>query len=339
VFKVKKNSDGSVEHYKARVVAKGFSQRPGIDFFDTFAPTTKWALLCAILAVAALQDLKLESFDISTAYLNEEIDAEVYMRQPEGFEQRGPDWVCKLLKGLYGLKQGGKLWFDKLDGVLTELGFKRICSDASIYVWDKDGLKLIVPIFVDDLTIASKSKQQISQFKSDLAKHFRLWDLGPMLFLLGVSIQQNRSKHQLRLSQCQYAIDLLQQFEFADCGPVSTPMDPGLCLSVSQAPSTPEEVQAMKNVPYINAVGAWMYLAIATCQDIVERGDFSPLRWSWLWLTVPNFAFSISCKVHCGPLLMSWSCDLMYLKVWCAGTLLKRSFPSYHLHTGPGMFS
>jgi hypothetical protein len=137
VSKVKKNSDGSVESHKTRVVAKGFSQHPGIDFFDTFAPTTKWASLRAILALAALQDLELESLDISTAYLNGEIDAEVYMRQPERFEQRGPDWVCKLLKGLYGLKQGGKLWFDKLDGVLTELGFKRICSDASIYVWDK----------------------------------------------------------------------------------------------------------------------------------------------------------------------------------------------------------
>ena len=268
VFKVKRNPDGSVERYKARVVAKGFSQRPGIDFFETFAPTTKWAALRAILALAALEDLELESLDISTAYLNGSIDAEVYMKQPEGFEQRGSEWVCKLQKGLYGLKQGGRLWFEKLDSVLSSMGYIRIKSDPSIYVWSDAESRVIVPVFVDNLTIASKSKQRIASFKSDLSKHFKLRDLGPSSFLLGVAITRDRATRTLQLSQRQYIVDLLDRFNFADCSPVSTPMDPGLRLSVSQAPSTPEDVAYMQSVPYINAVGALMYLAIATQPDI-----------------------------------------------------------------------
>ena len=175
-----------------------------------------------------MEDLELESLDISTAYLNGEMDAEVYMRQPEGFEQREPEWVCKLMKGLYGLKQGGRLWFEKLDSALQELSFTRVRSDPSIYVWVKDDIRLIVPIFVDDLTIASKSKERISEFKADLAKHFKLRDLGPTSFLLGVAIDRDRSKRTLSLSQRQYILDLLQRFNFSDCSPVATPMDPGL---------------------------------------------------------------------------------------------------------------
>lgn len=107
VFKIKRKPDGSIERYKGRLVAQGFSQRPGVEFGETFAPTTKWAALHAILTLAAIEDLELWSVDISTAYLNGILDAEVYMKQPEGFQRGGPEWVARLLKGLYGLKQGG----------------------------------------------------------------------------------------------------------------------------------------------------------------------------------------------------------------------------------------
>ena len=93
VFRVKRNADGSIERYKGRLVAKGFSQRPGFDYNETFAPTPKWASIRAILALAALEDLELESVDISSAYLNGELKEEVYMKQPEGFEEKLPEWV------------------------------------------------------------------------------------------------------------------------------------------------------------------------------------------------------------------------------------------------------
>jgi len=104
VFKVKRNTDRSVERYKARVVAQGFAQYPGFDYTETFTPTLKWPALCTILALAVLEDLHLESVDISSAFLNGELKEEVYLCQLEGFVEKGNNWVWHLLKSIYGLK-------------------------------------------------------------------------------------------------------------------------------------------------------------------------------------------------------------------------------------------
>ncbi|KAL5532213.1 hypothetical protein ACEPAF_5777 [Sanghuangporus sanghuang] len=125
VFKLKRKADGSVDRYKARLVAKGFSQQPGLEFSQVFAPTAKWAALRAILAIAAFEDLELYSVDISTAFLNGEMEHDVYMNQPEGFEDYfGPGFVLKLIKSIYGLKQAGHQWHKKLDSVMKSMGFK-----------------------------------------------------------------------------------------------------------------------------------------------------------------------------------------------------------------------
>ena len=105
VFITKKKANGSIERYRGRVVAKGFAQRPGFDYTETFAPTAKWASLHAIIAIVALEDLELESIDIALAFLNRELEEDVYMEQPKGFHQGAPDDYLKLLKGMYGLKQ------------------------------------------------------------------------------------------------------------------------------------------------------------------------------------------------------------------------------------------
>ncbi|KIJ30467.1 hypothetical protein M422DRAFT_187152, partial [Sphaerobolus stellatus SS14] len=110
VFVIKYDEHGFIERYKARLVAKGYSQRPGFDFTDTFAPTAKWATLRSVLCLAALEDLELESVDISSAFLNGELEEEVYMEQPPGFPQGDSDSVLRLLKGLYGLKQSPRIW-------------------------------------------------------------------------------------------------------------------------------------------------------------------------------------------------------------------------------------
>ena len=120
VFKIKRFPDGSVHRYKARLVAKGFSQRPGLEYDETFASTLKWATLRIIFAIAAIENLEVESIDFSTAYLNGELDKEVYMQQPEGFVSSDGHKVCKLDKGLYGLKQSGRLWYKRLVAILVE---------------------------------------------------------------------------------------------------------------------------------------------------------------------------------------------------------------------------
>jgi hypothetical protein len=268
VFRVKRNSDGSIERYKGRVVAQGFSQRPGFDYTETFAPTAKWAALRAILAVAALEDLELESVDISSAFLNGTTDADVYMRQPPGFEQGGPEWVCKLRKALYGLKQAGRQWHIKLDQEFTGMGFSLVRCDHSIWVWKRGDQRILVPVFVDDLTIAARNKADVEKVKSELRQRFKLRDLGPTSFLLGVHIIRDRSQRKLTMSQRQYTLDMLERYGMSDCSPVTTPMNPSVKLSTSDSPSTPDQVTAMKDIPYINAVGSLMYLAVATRPDI-----------------------------------------------------------------------
>jgi hypothetical protein len=137
-------------------------------------------------------------------------------------------------------------------------------------VWEKDNVKVIVPVFVDDITLASKSKEKIAEIKGLLAQRFKLRDLGPTSFLLGIQINCERAACTLHLSQRQYTLDLLDRFGFADCSPVSTPLNPGLRLDMSQCPQTPEDDEFMLDKLYVSAVGALMYLAIAMHPNIAH---------------------------------------------------------------------
>jgi len=124
VFKVKRNADGSVERYKGRLVAKGYNQRPGFDYLEIFAPTVRMPTIRVVLAMAAIEDLHLHSIDISHAYLNGEMDCDVYMEQPEGFAVGDPrQMVCLLKKSIYSTKQGGNRWNQKMRSVLEAIGY------------------------------------------------------------------------------------------------------------------------------------------------------------------------------------------------------------------------
>ena len=279
VLRVKRNADGSIERYKGRVVAKGYSQRPGFDFAETFAPTAKWAALRAILALAALEDMEVESVDISSAFLNGELDRDITMTVFEGLPEMRPelfpkptkhhsDWVLELNKALYGLKQSPRQWHKKLHSVMSEMGFERVQCDNSIWVFKKESTRVIVPVYVDDMTIVARTKTDIGWVKTELRKRFKLRDLGPVSFLLGVHITRNRSSKSLSLSQRQCILDILSKFDMADCNPVSTPLDPSHKLSTLQSPQTDAEAAEMRSIPYREAVGSLMYLAIATRPDI-----------------------------------------------------------------------
>nr|GAT43152.1 predicted protein [Mycena chlorophos] len=267
VFKVKRNADGTIERYKGRVVAMGNHQRPGLDFDDTFAPTPKWSALRAILAIAALEDLELESVDISSAFLNGEINSKVYMRQPEGFVERDSSWVWKLIKSIYGLKQASRIWHKKLDETLRGLGFQRVSCEHSVWVWKRGEDRVIVPVFVDDITIASKNQPAVAKLKNDLKSAFKLRDLGPTSFLLGVEVIRDRPNRTLSLSQRQYTLDILERFGLADCNPVTTPLDADK-LAALAGPLSEEDANYMRDKPYVNATGALSYLANVTRPDI-----------------------------------------------------------------------
>jgi transposase InsO family protein len=169
VFKVKRTPEGHIDKYKGRIVAQGYLQIPGIHYNEVFASTARMAAVRTVMAIAAVEDLELESLDVSTVFLNGEVDAEIYMRIPEGLRvegepQPGEDpkrWVVRLLKGLYGIKQGPRIWALKLHSVLSTIGFEQIDCDHSVYIYRRGDVRIMMPIHVDDLLLASNSKSAI----------------------------------------------------------------------------------------------------------------------------------------------------------------------------------
>ena len=143
------------------------------------------------------------------------------MVQPEGFVEGDPKAkVCLLQKAIYGSKQGGNHWNKKMHSVLKSLDFRQTYSDASIYIYAKDGVTIILPVFVDDMTLASQSEAAIQSFIGQLSQHFNIRDLGPTTQLLGIKIDRDRSKCSISLSQRQYCLDILDRFGMADCKPI-----------------------------------------------------------------------------------------------------------------------
>jgi len=213
-------------------VAKGYNQHPGFDYLKVFTPTVHLSSIRVILMLAALQDLHLHSLNVSHAYLNGGMDCEVYMVQPEGFVEGDPKAkVCLLQEAIYGSKQGGNCYNKKMRSVLESLDFRQTYSDASIYIYSKDNVTIILPVFVNDITLALKSEPAIQSFIAELSQHFKIHDLGSTTQLLGIKIDRDHPKHSISLSQRQYCLDILDRFGMADCKPISTPMEPGLRLS------------------------------------------------------------------------------------------------------------
>jgi len=159
------------------------------------------------------------------------------------------------------VKQAGNVWHEKLHSVLVSMGFKRAIVEHSIWIYQRDGVRIIIPVFVDDMTIAAKSKEAIEHVKDQLRQHFKLRDLG-------VEIKRDRSNLTLSLNQHQYILDILARFNMSDCNPVTTPMLAGQHLNAEMCPTTDKDKEQMKAIPYLQAVGSLLYLAIATRPDI-----------------------------------------------------------------------
>ena len=155
VFRKKMNADGSIERYKARLVAQGFSQKQGLDFEETFCPVIRFESFRSLVAVAVQKGLRLHQLDITTAFLNGRLKEEVFMKQPEGFVKKGKEHlVCKLKQSLYGLKQSPRCWNHTLDAHLKDMGYIQSTNDPCIYT-SSDGEHTIIGVYVDDFVIAA----------------------------------------------------------------------------------------------------------------------------------------------------------------------------------------
>jgi len=209
VFQAKKDAAGNIICYKARLVAQGYSQVPGVDYFDTYAPVANLASIRTVLALSACLDLALHQIDIKGAYLNGRLtdDEVIYMRQPPGFASPAhPTKVCCLHKTLYGLKQSGRHWYQHLIEILVnELALVQCTVNQAVFFRHQDpGEHVIVVVHVDDCTIAVKTLSQIDELKAQIHKHVEITDLGELHWLLGVEVTHNRDNRTLSLSQKSY---------------------------------------------------------------------------------------------------------------------------------------
>ncbi len=182
VFTVKYDECGEVKH-KARFVAKGFNQRYGIDYEETFAPTAQISSVRMLCQAAVDQNLDIYQMDVKSAYLNATIDKEIFVKTPKGFSEKddnGDDLVWKLKKSLYGLKQSGRIWNECINDSFLSMGFQRSQADACIYIKSSDQGKVIVLVWVDDILIASNSQDLLNDVKSSLCSKYDMKDLGKL---------------------------------------------------------------------------------------------------------------------------------------------------------------
>ncbi|UYV76854.1 hypothetical protein LAZ67_14002208 [Cordylochernes scorpioides] len=284
VFKTKCNSDGLVERHKARLVAKGYSQQYGIDYEETFAPVVRQSTIRMFLALAVEYNLILHQMDVQSAYLNGEIKEEIYMTQPENFVSRKyPEKVCRLKKAIYGLKQAGIVWHEKLDNELKNLGLKQLQSDNCVYIKHDEGI-LLVAIYVDDLIIAAEREDTLKSFKESMKRIFKIKDLGGINCCLGIRIQM-KEDGSISIDQERYIEELLAKYRMKEAKPISTPMDSNSKLT--KISSIEGENEPVKKVEYQSLIGSLIYLSVSTRPDIAYAvsalGQFSndPRRQHW----------------------------------------------------------
>jgi hypothetical protein len=188
VYKIKHAADGSVDKYKARCVARGFSQKEGEDYDETFAPVARYTSIIAIMSLVASMGWSLHQMDVKTAFLNGAIEEEVYIEQPQGFEVHSRDThVCRLKKSLDGLKQAPRAWYARIDSYLMRLGFSKSHADPNLYYKVVNNAPVILLLYVDDLFLTGE-ESLIIQCKKELASEFDMKDLGLMHYYLGLEV-------------------------------------------------------------------------------------------------------------------------------------------------------
>lgn len=260
VFKKKYDSVGNVR-YRARLVAKGFSQKAGIDYHETFSPVLRYTTLRLLFSLAVKLDLDIRHLDVTTAFLNGFLNESVYMQKPVFFKDcKGDDnKVLKLKRAIYGLKQSSRAWYQRVNDYLVSLGYMKSKYEPCLFTKFEGNVKVIIALFVDDFFIFYNCKMATSQLIQDLSSQFQIKDLGQIKQCLGLRV--NMHENVITVDQEQYVESLLKRFNMTHCKSAETPMEINLRLKESNS-------FCEKKFPYKQLIGSLMYLAVLTRPDI-----------------------------------------------------------------------
>ena len=253
--------------YRARLVAKGFTQTAGIDYEETFAPVARLDSLRLLLSLATTYDWEVHQIDIKSAYLNGNLEEEIYMEQPKGFEVPGKEEkVCRLRKAIYGLKQAGRQWHEHLHESLREFGYKKLISgDVSIFFKhqnDGEGITIIL-VYVDDMAIFGSS-EHIQATKDFIGSRYKYTDIGEIENFLGLHITRDRARKTIAIDQSQYIQRVLKRFEMTTARPTYTPLPSNMVL----IPNPEKGADTSLTSRYQQLVGSLMYAMLGTRPDI-----------------------------------------------------------------------
>ncbi|KAJ9552766.1 hypothetical protein OSB04_016811 [Centaurea solstitialis] len=274
VFKKKTDMDGNVHTFKARLVAKGFTQTHGIDYDETFSPVAMLKSIRILMAISAYFNYKIWQMDVKTAFLNGKLTEDVYMEQPEGFEDpKNPNKVCKLLKSIYGLKQASRSWNLHFDERIKEFGFTKSEFEPCVYTKFSGSIVTFLVLYVDDILLIGNDVPTLQSVKSWLSKCFQMKDLGEAAYILGIKIYRNRSKRLIGLSQSTYIDKILKKFRMDESKKGFIPMQHGIVLSKTQCPVSSQDQDKMKSVPYASAIGSIMYAMLCTRPDVAYSAE------------------------------------------------------------------
>jgi hypothetical protein len=277
VFALKTDEFGDVIWFKARLVAQGCRQVEGIDCDQTFAPVSTHACRRVLLNIAATENMSIHQVDIKTAFLNGELEEEVYVTQPPGFSNGNKKEVYRLKKALYGLKQAPRAWHKMLTRDLGEMGFKPCLSDPGLFFIAGVGdARVFIVTYVDDLLIISKDDARVQDIKCELKSRLKIHDLGEVTNFLGSEVKRDREKGVLVITNTQKIRDLAQSFGIEEGGRVySTPMCKSFVATEQpQGEGAEEMVGSGAKLPgghrYLELIGSLPYLASTTRPDISQ---------------------------------------------------------------------
>ena len=269
VFKVKRNADGSVERFKARLVAQGYSQSQGVDYQEVFSPVVRYSSIRSLLAVANICDWEVHQMDVKTAFLQGDLDKEIYMKQPDGYaDKERPNHVCKLRKSIYGLKQAARCWNFAIDSFLKSDAYKNSGADSCLYVKSvkqRNGKVdfIILALYVDDILLFSNNIDMLTKEKITLGKRFKVEDQDEVHYVLGMSVKRNRKSRTLSISQPKYLEGILKRSNVDKYKPVSTPLEQGRKFQQLSDDEKPVDVQAYQMI-----IGCLTYATTATRPDL-----------------------------------------------------------------------